>query len=511
MGKSCCAVGCSKRFAKGCGFKFYRFPKEPERRRQWIAAVNRKNWQPSEYSWICSSHFVGGKKLNDPTSPAYSPSIFKHIKSPRKRKAEEDLRRFSRLKQSKRRRIEGFERERKEAQNRQKEAEEREKIRHEAQQERDMIEAEKRSETAEALLQLSRVEITKSLSTITELTLSDLAEVEKAASEKDVLSKENARLKEENASLRKQVISLRQAIITPESLKDCDQKVKYYTGLPSYNILKAVFDFVYPCVKNYSRTALPLFNQFLMVLARLRVNMDIEHLSYHFGIHISNVSRTLRKWINVLHERLSVLVMWPEREQLYKTMPTEFKKFGKCIVIIDCFEVFMERPSSLKARAQTWSNYKQHNTCKFLIGITPQGSISFVSQAWGGRVSDVYLTEHCGILNKLLPGDLVLADRGFSIQHSASLYCAELKIPSFTRGKAQLSKYEVDTTRDLARVRIHVERVIGLLRQKFKILSSTLPINLVMCHHKEKLSMIDKIVVICAALCNCCESVVSLT
>ena len=66
MGKSCCAVGCSKRFAKGCGFKFYRFPKEPERRRQWIAAVNRKNWQPSEYSWICSSHFVGGKKLNDP-------------------------------------------------------------------------------------------------------------------------------------------------------------------------------------------------------------------------------------------------------------------------------------------------------------------------------------------------------------------------------------------------------------------------------------------------------------
>ena len=374
-----------------------------------------------------------------------------------------------------------------------------------------MIEAEKRSETAEALLQLSRVEITKSLSTITELTLSDLAEVEKAASEKDVLSKENARLKEENASLRKQVISLRQAIITPESLKDCDQKVKYYTGLPSYNILKAVFDFVYPCVKNYSRTALPLFNQFLMVLARLRVNMDIEHLSYHFGIHISNVSRTLRKWINVLHERLSVLVMWPEREQLYKTMPTEFKKFGKCIVIIDCFEVFMERPSSLKARAQTWSNYKQHNTCKFLIGITPQGSISFVSQAWGGRVSDVYLTEHCGILNKLLPGDLVLADRGFSIQHSASLYCAEVKIPSFTRGKAQLSKYEVDTTRDLARVRIHVERVIGLLRQKFKILSSTLPINLVMCHHKEKLSMIDKIVVICAALCNCCESVVSLT
>ena len=114
--------------------------------------------------------------------------------------------------------------------------------------------------------------------------------------------------------------------------------------------------------------------------------MDIEHLSYHFGIHASNVSRTFRKWINVLYERLRVLIKWPEREELYKTMPIEFKKFGRCVVVIDCFEVFMERPSSLKARAQTWSNYKHHNTCNFLIGITPQGSISFVLQAWGGSV-----------------------------------------------------------------------------------------------------------------------------
>ena len=172
-----------------------------------------------------------------------------------------------------------------------------------------------------------------------------------------------------------------------------------------------------------------------------------------------------------MYERLKPLIIWPEHEELYKTMPIAFKKFGKRIVIIDCFEIFMERPSTLKARAQTWSNYKHHNTCKFLIGITPQGTISFVSQAWGGRVSDVYLTENCGIFSKLSHGDLVLADRGFSIHESASLYFAEVKIPTFTRGKAQLSKSDIDTTRELARVRIHVERVIGLLKQKFKILN----------------------------------------
>jgi len=43
--------------------------------------------------------------------------------------------------------------------------------------------------------------------------------------------------------------------------------------------------------------------------------------------------------------------------------------------------------------AETWSQYKHHNTAKFLIGITSQGVFSFISQGWGGRVSDKYLTE----------------------------------------------------------------------------------------------------------------------
>ena len=68
-------------------------------------------------------------------------------------------------------------------------------------------------------------------------------------------------------------------------------------------------------------------------------------------------------------------------------------------VIIDCFEIFIERPTNLLARAQTFSSYKHHNTIKVLIGITPQGTISFLSNAWGGTTSDKYLTENCGLLN----------------------------------------------------------------------------------------------------------------
>jgi hypothetical protein len=168
----------------------------------------------------------------------------------------------------------------------------------------------------------------------------------------------------------------------------------------------------------------------------------------------------------------------------------------------------MERPKRLMARAQTWSNYKHHNTVKFLIGISPQGSITFVSKGWGGRVSDKYLTENCGIFDNLLPGDIVLADRGFNVHDEVRLYCAEVKLPPFTNGKKQLSNCEVDKARQLSRLRIHVERVIGFLRLKYKILRSTLPINLIMCRDGDDHSTIDKIVTICSALCNCCESVV---
>ena len=50
-------------------------------------------------------------------------------------------------------------------------------------------------------------------------------------------------------------------------------------------------------------------------------------------------------------------------------------------------------------------------------------------------MSDVYLTENCGLLDNLSHGDQVLADREFTFDKSVVAYCAEAKVSPFIRGK----------------------------------------------------------------------------
>ena len=113
-------------------------------------------------------------------------------------------------------------------------------------------------------------------------------------------------------------------------------------------------------------------------------------------------------------------------------------------------------------------------------------------------MSDKQITIEFGFLNQLTIGDCILADRDFLIQIELSVRGAVLKVPKFARRKKQLSQKDVDESRQLAHVRIHVERVIGR-KKDFRLLQTIIPTSQVDLHD-------DMLAVICGAV-NLHESV----
>ena len=87
-----------------------------------------------------------------------------------------------------------------------------------------------------------------------------------------------------------------------------DGKVKYYTRLSSFARLIALFTFVSTSVLDSSKTSLPPFQQFIVVLMTLRLNLGAQDIAYRFGISQSTVSRYFNKWINAMYVRLQPLV-----------------------------------------------------------------------------------------------------------------------------------------------------------------------------------------------------------
>ena len=298
-------------------------------------------------------------------------------------------------------------------------------------------------------------------------------------------------------------------------LKTNSKKFLYYTGIAA-DIFEVIFNFLCDYITKDARQKLSLQDQLLLALMKLRLNLQFETLADLFKVSKSTVGNIFWTWVNAIYSNLSFLIAWPDHEASIKTLPTVFKQYFPCLTgIIDCTEIFIDRPKNLKARAKVYSNYKKHSTIKFLIACTPYGSISFLSKAWGGRVSDVELVKRSGFISPNLHhhGDQVLADRGFNLVDEFASGCGtELIIPHFTRGKKQLSPKEVETTRQIASIRIHIERVIGILKNRYKILQGPLPIRVIKSvldeTRNEPVSAIDKILTVCAILVNLGESIV---
>ncbi|XP_033222836.1 uncharacterized protein LOC117176690 [Belonocnema kinseyi] len=128
--------------------------------------------------------------------------------------------------------------------------------------------------------------------------------------------------------------------------------------------------------------------------------------------------------------------------------------------------------------------YKGHTTFKVLLGCTPNGAISFLSDVYEGAISDREIVIKSKLVDVLQPGDVVLADRGFTIEDLVESVGASLNIPPFLRQRNRFTAQEEIATKKVAKERIYVEHAIQKLKtesvyndvnQSFSKAASNLP------------------------------------
>ena len=221
-----------------------------------------------------------------------------------------------------------------------------------------------------------------------------------------------------------------------------------------------------------------LLMNFFMVLVRLRLALLENDLAHRFNISVSSVSRILTTWIIFLDQQLRPLITFPSRTVVQRHMPSQFRqKYPDTRVIIDCTEIFTETPSSLPVQAAVYSHYKHHHTLKGLVGISPSGVVTFISDLFGGSTSDREIVRRSGLLDLLEPGDTLMADKGFDIRYELGLLGVRLNIPPFVRKDAQMPIKDVISTRQIALLRIHVERAIHRIKN-YRILGTVIPLRI---------------------------------
>lgn len=236
----------------------------------------------------------------------------------------------------------------------------------------------------------------------------------------------------------------------------------HYTGisLDAFRMIKDMCGLL--PIKYYENKpvkSLEFEDQLLMLLMKLRHNHTYEDLGVRFGVAKSTAFKIVQSLLPVLHAVVfqSLLQEIPSLRKNKESMPAAFQqKFTCCRMVLDCTEMRCQVPRSMAEQKLVWSAYKHFTSGKVLLGVAPNGTVTYCSDVYPGSTSDKALVQHCGILNSFKVGDMILADKGFLIGDILPPGVS-VNMPPFLV-TPQFSEQDVLKTRNVARARVHIER-----------------------------------------------------
>lgn len=136
-------------------------------------------------------------------------------------------------------------------------------------------------------------------------------------------------------------------------------------------------------------------NGLFFCLVALRTGLPIVALSSLFGTSEKTGGRAVTTWVACLHGALRPFVRLPKMNEVWDTetgslAPLNFRtrNMGKVVIVLDATEIETKRVWHTNLAYYLWSSYKHRPTGKLLIGVMPSGAICYLSQLYGGRLSD---------------------------------------------------------------------------------------------------------------------------
>ena len=252
-----------------------------------------------------------------------------------------------------------------------------------------------------------------------------------------------------------------------EMFENDNKSIQFYTGFENLKHFNLVFDLLGPAayeLKNRCEKISPK-NQFFMTMMKIRQVKEDFELSLFFKVSETLVSSICTTWINFMYYQFKEIPLWPSKDTVQQHMPAGFNAlFPTTRVILDATETPISKPSNVNAQSETYSSYKNRNTLKTMIGITPMGAVSHISSSYGGSASDRQIIERPELVEpgKFEKKDSIMADRGIMVQDIFASKDVFVNTPTMLKGKAQLDAETVVRDRRISSKWIHVERVIGM-------------------------------------------------
>lgn len=255
-----------------------------------------------------------------------------------------------------------------------------------------------------------------------------------------------------------------------------DDGIQFYTRFASYKHFMAFWKLVEPATDKMilpsSRKKvrvkvlaipgkLPLqtlqpIDEFFLFMVHLALGLEPLDLATLFHIKQFTANEIINTWANFLYLFLGSVGIWMSKDYAKAHLPEEFNKFPDTQVVISCIDVRCQTSSILLEENEMFTDFKPFCILKAMVGMTPNGVVTFVSKLYPKSISNRQLFIQSGIIPLLTSDMAIMVDKSFRVR---DLVQCKVHHPVF------LSKLQHVTVGRVkpSRLRLHVEKTMQRL------------------------------------------------